>query len=82
MPQPREKQAASNKASRKKKSFRRGDGDDGGDEDSNTHEKKQEALEAMVATYKEREERIAADAKLLREEARDAKHKNRALFDR
>lgn len=36
----------------------------------------------MVGSYKEREERATADAKRLREEARDAKLKNRALFDR
>ncbi len=36
----------------------------------------------MVHSYKEREERAIADAKHLREEARDATLKNRALFDR
>lgn len=36
----------------------------------------------MVCSYKEREERATADAKRLREEAKDAELKNRALFDR
>lgn len=40
------------------------------------------ALEEMVQSYKEREERATGDAKHLREEARNAKLKNRALFDR
>ena len=36
----------------------------------------------MVHSYKDREERAIVDAKLLKEEVRDAKLKNRALFDR
>lgn len=43
---------------------------------------KRAALEEMVQSYKEREEKATGDAKHLREEARDAKMKNRALFDR
>ncbi|CAN0228063.1 unnamed protein product, partial [Pylaiella littoralis] len=43
---------------------------------------KRAALEEMVCSYKEREERATADAKRLREEAKDAELKNRALFDR
>eukprot|EP00752_Nemacystus_decipiens_P002720 g2539.t1 len=43
---------------------------------------KRAALEEMVKSYKEREERATVDAKRFKEEARDAKQKNRALFDR
>lgn len=43
---------------------------------------KRAALEEMVQSYKEREERATGDARHLREEVKDAKHKNRALFDR
>ena len=43
---------------------------------------KRAALEEMVTSYKEREERAMGDAEVLKEQARDAKLKNRALFDR
>ncbi|CBJ32464.1 conserved unknown protein [Ectocarpus siliculosus] len=66
---------AGTKASRRKKDDQNSDGGSG---DAN----KRAALEEMVGSYKEREERATADAKRLREEAKDAKLKNRALFDR
>ncbi|CAN0004803.1 unnamed protein product, partial [Ectocarpus sp. 6 AP-2014] len=66
---------AGTKASRRKKDDQNSDASSG---DAN----KRAALEEMVGSYKEREERATADAKRLREEARDVKLKNRALFDR
>ncbi|CAN0331814.1 unnamed protein product [Ectocarpus sp. 12 AP-2014] len=66
---------AGTKASRRKKDDQNNDGCSG-------DASKRAALEEMVGSYKEREERATADAKRLREEARDARLKNRALFDR
>eukprot|EP00903_Cladosiphon_okamuranus_P012440 g11653.t1 len=43
---------------------------------------KRAALEEMIRSYKEREEKATGDARHWRDEARDAKLKNRALFDR
>lgn len=55
---------------------------DKGDRSASLDTSKRAALEEMVQSYKEREERATGEAKRLRGEARDAKLKNRALFDR
>lgn len=63
-----------------KKTRRKRDASEEGD--GNAAVVKRAALEEMVSSYKEREERAMADAHVLRERARDATMKNRALFDR
>lgn len=59
-----------------------GAGDSGGDDDLEGAASKLAAFKETVSLCKEKEKKMRLETKELKKRARDAKMKNRALFDR